>query len=66
MKLPFSYVEKHVDKLYEKHYAEHDVKSINEHCDFIGKFIESCGWDQHNFTRVLMGFDDLDLESTYN
>lgn len=66
MKLPFSYVEKEVDKLYEKHYAEQNLKGIHEHCDFIGKFIEACGWEQNNFARVLMGFDDPDIELTYN
>jgi hypothetical protein len=58
-KLPFEYVESHVDKLYEKQFDEDDLKSIDNHCDFIREFINSCGWTEEEYIRSMMGFESL-------
>jgi len=55
-RLPYTYVLKHVDKLYEKKFAEHDIKGINDHCEFICAFIKASGWSEDDFIRASMGF----------
>ncbi len=45
-----------VDKLYD--FSITDEKKIDERCILIQTFIESCGWDLDDYTRVMMGFDD--------
>jgi hypothetical protein len=60
MKLPYDYVSREVDKLYDKQFDENDVDSINKHCDFIRDFINACGWTEEEYLRALFGFAPLD------
>ena len=57
-KLSYEYVSREVDKLYEKEFDEKDIEGINNHCDFIRAFINACGWDEVDFIRVMMGFQE--------
>lgn len=59
-KLPYDYVSKEVDKLYEKEFSSKEYEAINKHCEFIADFIRACGWTEENFIRAMMGFEPLD------
>jgi len=43
-----------VDSLFQKEFDPTDTKGINEHCDYIRDFIESCGWDVSSFIRAML------------
>jgi hypothetical protein len=58
MKLPYMYVSREVDKLYEKQFDD-DV-SIENHCDFIVAFLYACGWTEEEYIRAMFGFAPLD------
>lgn len=62
-KLPYDYVTREVDKLYEKRFDEKDLVSIDKHCDFIREFINACGWTEEEYIRAMMGFAPLDTAS---
>jgi hypothetical protein len=55
-KMPYSYVSKELDKLYEKQFPVSDVEAINKHCEFIGDFIRACGWTEDELIEMTMGF----------
>jgi hypothetical protein len=63
-KLPYEYVTREVDKLYEKEFDESDVGGIDAHCAFIVKFINACGWTEEEYIRAMFGF--VPLESGLN
>ena len=48
-----------VDSLFQKEFDPNDTKGINEHCDYIRTFIESCGWVIDDFIREMMGFNKI-------
>ncbi len=50
-KLPFEYVDREVDKLYDK---KLDGK-LEDHIAFIATFIEACGWTEEEFTDTKHG-----------
>jgi len=56
-RLPFAYVSKQLDSLYEKKFDLNDEAAINKHCEFIQAFIDSCGWETDDYIRVMMGFE---------
>jgi hypothetical protein len=51
MKVPFEILFLEVEKLYQKQFDPSDTISIEEHCDFIRIFIESCGWTSDEYIR---------------
>ena len=55
LKFPFSYVEKQLEKIYEKEFCESDTEGIDKHCFFIKKFIESYGWTEDDYILALNG-----------
>jgi hypothetical protein len=59
-KLPFQYVFREVEKLYEKQFDESNVKGIEAHCEFIVAFLHACGWTEEEFQRADFGFAPLD------
>lgn len=59
-KLPYEYVSREVDKLYEKQIDPKDLKAIDRHCDFIREFINACGWTEEEYIRAMWGFEPLD------
>jgi hypothetical protein len=59
-KLPYAYVSREVDKLYEKKIDLSDEDVINKHCEFIVTFLHACGWSEDSYIRVMMGFEPLD------
>jgi len=59
-KLPYDYVTREVDKLYEKRFDDSEVDAINKHCEFIADFIRACGWTEEEYIRAMMGFEPLD------
>jgi hypothetical protein len=60
IKLPYDYVSREVDKLYEKDFDSQDTEAISKHCDFIREFINACGWTEEEYIRVMFGFRPLD------
>ncbi len=59
-KLPYEYVSKQVDLLYDKKIDPDDDDSISQHCEFIADFINACGWTEEAYIRAMMGFEPLD------
>lgn len=62
-KLPYDYVSKKVDELYEKQFSPNDLASIEKHCEFIASFINACGWTEEEYIRAMFGFAPLDNQS---
>lgn len=59
-RLPYTYVSQQLDKMYEKSFQETDpadIEAVNKSCDFIREFINSCGWSEEDYIRVMMGYD---------
>jgi len=54
-KLPYEYVFRQVDKLYEKHFYfdELDPEDIDRNDKAIGAFIRACGWTEEEFIRAI-------------
>jgi len=59
-KVPYAYLYKEVDKLYDKKFDEDDLTGIDKHCDFIVAYLHACGWDEESFIRAMFDFEDLD------
>jgi hypothetical protein len=53
MKTSFHILEPQVNKLYEKEFDSNDIESINNHCESIAQFIESCGWNVEDYIRAM-------------
>lgn len=62
-RLPFAYLSKEVDKLYEKQFDTNDIKGIEAHCDFIAEYIRACGWSEEDYIRAIMGFELDNIEA---
>lgn len=65
-KLPYDYVSREVDKLYEKNFDEKDLVSIDEHCAFIATFINACGWTEDEFHNFKYEVDQRYLNPKLN
>jgi hypothetical protein len=52
VKIPYFQLSVEVDKLYN--YSLTDDKVIEEHCEFIRQFIESCGWEVEDYISTMM------------
>lgn len=48
-KIPYEILSVEVNKLYTKEFSPEDNQGIIEHCEFIRKFIESCGWTVESY-----------------
>lgn len=57
MKLPFDYVARHVDNLFEESEKLLDDAEIDKYCQLVSAFIIACGWDETEFWRVMYGHD---------
>lgn len=53
MKLPYEYVSKHVELLYQRQFEPNQIEDINYWCDFIIEYIESCGWNVEEYVEVM-------------
>lgn len=53
MKLPFEYVSREVDKLYDQVIDQSDIDGINKHCLFILDFIHACGWREDDLLNQM-------------
>jgi hypothetical protein len=58
-RLPYAYVTKHVDEMYDKPLESKTDEAINKHCELIQDYIVACGWDIEDYIRVMMGYEDL-------
>jgi len=56
-KIPFEIVALEVEKLYQKQFNVDQEVEIEQHCEFISSFIESCGYDTDDFIRRLYAPD---------
>jgi hypothetical protein len=43
-----------VELLYQKEFPIGNNKAIEEHCEYIAKFIESCGWTMDQYLERFM------------
>jgi hypothetical protein len=57
VKLPYEYVSKHVELLYQKQFKSHQISEINQWCDFIIGYIELCGWTTEEY--IIAMFEEL-------
>lgn len=48
-RMPWEYVSKEIDKLYEKEFPSEDTTSIEEHCIHIVEFLYACGWTEEEY-----------------
>lgn len=56
-RIPFEQVEIQLLKIYN--FKETNESKIDDQCELANAFIESCGWTIEDYTRALMGFEDL-------
>lgn len=59
IKQPYYFLNKEVDKLFERSFDEKDVQAIEEHCKFIEAFIIASGWSINEYTAAMMGDDTM-------
>ena len=61
IKIAYEILALEVDRLYDRHFNEDDNRSIEEHCEYIAKFIEAGGWTVEDFMQeyVRRGLQDL-------
>ena len=57
-KIPYVVLALQVEKLYSKEFPEGNNQAIQEHCEYIAKFIESCGWTVENYFERWMKEQD--------
>lgn len=57
--MPYDYLTRELDKLYEREIPVEDTDAINKQCEFIQVFIEACGWTTQEYvdTMVSIYFD---------
>lgn len=53
MRLPYNYVSRQVDILFERQFELNQVDDINAWCDFIIGYIESCGWNVNDYVEMM-------------
>jgi len=53
VKLPYEYVSKHVELLYQRQFEPHQIEDINAWCNFIIEYIESCGWSTEEYVAAM-------------
>lgn len=63
-RIPYEVLALQVDRLYNKDFPEDSTQSIEEHCEFIQTFIQSCGWDLDDFIR--WSFHGKDPDNFWN
>ncbi|CAB4196715.1 hypothetical protein UFOVP1290_235 [uncultured Caudovirales phage] len=51
-KMPFDYVMKEVDKLYDNHLDEDDVEGIIDMLNTVTAFLEAAGWTEEEFIET--------------
>ena len=54
MKMPYEYVDREVEKLYDKKLDG----PLEDHIAFIATFIEACGWTEKEFQDVKYGLTE--------
>lgn len=63
-KIPYPVLALQVEILYEKKFPEGNNQAIQDHCEYIAKFIESCGWSVEDyFDRWMKEQDDEPLSN---
>ena len=50
MKIPYEQIAIEVEKLYAQQIDIDDLQAVEEHCNYITQFIESCGWTVEEYT----------------
>lgn len=54
VKVPYEVMALEVEKLYQKEFPDTALTQIEEHCEFIATFIESCGWTTEEYLQRWM------------
>lgn len=55
-RLPYAMVAIEMEKLWSVQIDPSDIDSVNNHCDLLRGFVESCGWDVDDYIRRMMDF----------
>ena len=55
MKLPFSYIVKEVDKLYDIQFDPNDKINIEKQIQFIGEYLLAVGWTHEEYIAAVLG-----------
>lgn len=55
-KISYEFLTLELEKLWSKEFSSEDTIGINEHCDFIISFVESCGWTTEEYISRMMGY----------
>lgn len=59
-KLPYQYVAKIVEEMYEKNVDLTDDAEIDKCCEFISAFIQACGWDESELMGIMLDLEPME------
>ena len=59
-KLPYQYVAKLVEEMYDKNTDLTDEAEIDKQCELISTFIKACGWEEDELMGIMIGFDPIE------
>ena len=54
MKIPYEVMALEVERLYAREFPPNSDRAIEEHCEYIATFIESCGWTVEEYLQRWM------------
>lgn len=53
-KIPYAILALQVELLYQKKFPENNLKAIEDHCEYIAQYIESCGYSVAEYMELWM------------
>lgn len=56
MKIPYEVVAVQMEKLWSMEIDPTNENQMNDHCDLLRSFVESCGWNVDDYIRRMMNF----------
>jgi len=57
-RIPFEIVEIQLNKMINDGFSLKEEKDINNHCEYMTQFVESCGWSIEDYIRRMFNFDN--------
>jgi hypothetical protein len=67
LKLPFSYVCRQVEELFDKPLEDDKPETLHKQCVFIAEFIEACGWTEDEFYQLYSDMPpDMEVDNKLN
>jgi hypothetical protein len=59
-KIPYPILALQVEILYQKQFANNDLKAIEDHCQYIAEVIKAMGWSEEEYIERWMQEQDQD------